>query len=212
MNPHRPCANVGNLWILSAPLRMSKAFLRYSFSIVRAASMQKRRCRNPRCDARALFTTFAPWPCTIGFRHLCQQLPPAPRARPARPRRRPRPPPPPKPSMGELPSEHLSAGTATSAYCCSMPASRITLRASGTLNLSLADFRNIDAHQKPWRDNETFGKWRDKIANSVPPVTGPVWMAVSDTLRDQVSTLRGDQVSTLRGDQVIWRLAVLDPT
>ena len=113
--------------------------------------------------------------------------------------------------MGELASEHLSAGTATSAYCCSMPASRITLRASGTLNLSLADFRNIDAHQKPWRDNETFGKWRDKIANSVPPVTGPVWMAVSDTLRDQVSTLRGDQVITVR-DQVIWRLAVLDPT
>ena len=105
--------------------------------------------------------------------------------------------------MGELASEHLSAGTATSAYCCSMPALRITLRASGTLNLSLADFRNIDAHQKPWRDNETFGKWRDKIANSVPPVTGPVWMAVSDTLRDQVITVR---------DQVIWRLAVLDPT
>src|SRR5262249_37118536 len=96
MNPHRPCANVGSLWILSAPLRMSKAFLRYSFSIVRAASMQRRRCRNARCDARALFTTFAPRPCTIGFRHLCQQLPPAPRARPARPRRRPRPPPPPK--------------------------------------------------------------------------------------------------------------------
>ena len=127
MNPHRPCANVGSLWILSAPLRMSKAFLRYSFSIVRAASMQRRRCRNARCDARALFTTFAPWPCTIGFRHLCQQLPPAPRARPARPRHRPRPPPPPKPSMGELASEHLSAGRATSAYCCSMPASRITL-------------------------------------------------------------------------------------
>src|SRR6516165_11715065 len=38
---------------------MSKAFLRYSFSIVRAASMQRRRCRNARCDARALFTTFA---------------------------------------------------------------------------------------------------------------------------------------------------------
>src|SRR5262249_20186156 len=35
--------------------------------------------------------------------------------------------PPPKPSMGETRWRHLSAGTATSAYCCSMPASRITL-------------------------------------------------------------------------------------
>jgi hypothetical protein len=41
-------------------------------------------------------------------------------------------------------------------------------RAFGTPNLYLADFRNIDAHQKPWKDNETFGGWRDAIANSVP--------------------------------------------
>jgi uncharacterized protein YjbI with pentapeptide repeats len=39
-------------------------------------------------------------------------------------------------------------------------------RAFGTPNLYLADLRNIDAHQKPWKDNETFGEWRDAIANS----------------------------------------------
>ena len=38
-------------------------------------------------------------------------------------------------------------------------------RAFGTPNLYLADLRNIDAHQKPWKDNETFGEWRDAIAN-----------------------------------------------
>jgi len=38
-------------------------------------------------------------------------------------------------------------------------------RAFGTPNLYLADLRNIDAHQKPWKDNETFGDWRDAIAN-----------------------------------------------
>jgi len=59
-------------------------------------------------------------------------------------------------------------------------------RASGTLNLSLADFRNIDAHQKPWKDNETYAEWRDAIANSVP--------------------------AGRRRDQAIAGLAVLDPT
>jgi len=39
-------------------------------------------------------------------------------------------------------------------------------RAFGTPNLYLADLRNIDAHQKPWKDNETFGEWRDAMANS----------------------------------------------
>jgi uncharacterized protein YjbI with pentapeptide repeats len=58
-------------------------------------------------------------------------------------------------------------------------------RAFGTPNLDLANLANIDAHQKPWKDNETFGEWRDAIANSVPE--GP------------------------RRDQAIERLAVLDP-
>ena len=59
-------------------------------------------------------------------------------------------------------------------------------RASGTPNLYLADFPDIDIHQKPWKDDETFGEWRDAIANSVP--AGP-----------------------LRA-RVIEQLAVLDPT
>jgi uncharacterized protein YjbI with pentapeptide repeats len=57
-------------------------------------------------------------------------------------------------------------------------------RAFGTPNLYLADLRNID-HRKPWKDNESFGKWRDAIANGFP--AGSV------------------------GDQVIDHLAVLDP-
>jgi uncharacterized protein YjbI with pentapeptide repeats len=59
-------------------------------------------------------------------------------------------------------------------------------RAFGTPKLDLAQLANIDAHQKPWNDNETFGKWRHAIANSVP-------------------------VGCPR-DRVIDRLAVLDPT
>jgi hypothetical protein len=58
-------------------------------------------------------------------------------------------------------------------------------RAFGTPNLYLADLPNIDAHQKPWKDDETFTEWRDAIADSVP----------EGFLRDQV----------------IERLAVLDP-
>jgi hypothetical protein len=58
-------------------------------------------------------------------------------------------------------------------------------RAFGTPNLYLADLLNIDAHQKPWKDDETFTEWRDAIADSVP----------EGFLRDQV----------------IERLAVLDP-
>ena len=59
-------------------------------------------------------------------------------------------------------------------------------RASGIPNLDLADFPNIDAQQKPWKDDEAFASWRDEIANSVP-------------------------VGRLR-DRMIERLAVLDPT
>jgi len=59
-------------------------------------------------------------------------------------------------------------------------------RAFGTPNLYLADLRNIDADQKPWKVDETFAKWRDAIANRVP--AGPP------------------------SDLVIERLAVLDPT
>jgi hypothetical protein len=59
-------------------------------------------------------------------------------------------------------------------------------RASGTPNLDLADFPNIDAQQKPWKDDEAFASWRDAIANSVP----------AGRLRDRM----------------IERLAVLDPT
>jgi hypothetical protein len=58
-------------------------------------------------------------------------------------------------------------------------------RAFGTPNLYLADLPNIDANQKPWKDDETFTEWRDAIADSVP----------EGFLRDQV----------------IERLAVLDP-
>jgi uncharacterized protein YjbI with pentapeptide repeats len=58
-------------------------------------------------------------------------------------------------------------------------------RAFGTPNLYLADLLNIDAHQKPWKDDDTFTEWRDAIADSVP----------EGFLRDQV----------------IERLAVLDP-
>jgi uncharacterized protein YjbI with pentapeptide repeats len=59
-------------------------------------------------------------------------------------------------------------------------------RASGTPNLDLADFPNIDAQQKPWKDDEAFASWRDATANSVP----------AGRLRDRM----------------IERLAVLDPT
>jgi uncharacterized protein YjbI with pentapeptide repeats len=59
-------------------------------------------------------------------------------------------------------------------------------RAFGTPMLNLTDLANIDSHQTPWKDNQTFGEWRDAIANSVP----------EGSLRDQV----------------IERLAVLDPT
>src|SRR5262249_15176901 len=55
--------------------------------------------------------------------------------------------------------------------------------------LDLADLPNMNpqlVNQKPWKDNETFGEWRDAIANSVP-------------------------ASPLR-DRLIDRLAVLDPT
>jgi len=45
-DPHRPCAIAGSRWSLSAPSHTSKGFLRYSFSIARAANMQKRRCKN----------------------------------------------------------------------------------------------------------------------------------------------------------------------
>jgi uncharacterized protein YjbI with pentapeptide repeats len=40
-------------------------------------------------------------------------------------------------------------------------------RAFGTPNLDLAELADIDANQKPWNDNGTFGNWRDAIANSV---------------------------------------------
>jgi hypothetical protein len=60
-------------------------------------------------------------------------------------------------------------------------------RAFGTPNLYLADLRNIDAHQKPWKDDENFAEWRDAIASSVP--ASPL------TLRDLIER----------------RLAVLDP-
>jgi hypothetical protein len=60
-------------------------------------------------------------------------------------------------------------------------------RAFGTPNLDLADLANIDVHQKPWKDNETFGEWRDATANSVPE-------------------------GLLLHDEVIKRLAILDPT
>src|SRR5262249_37956100 len=43
-------------------------------------------------------------------------------------------------------------------------------RVFGTPNLDLAELADIDANQKPWKDNETFGKWRDAIANHVPAV------------------------------------------
>jgi hypothetical protein len=59
-------------------------------------------------------------------------------------------------------------------------------RAFGSPNLHLVDLSNIDVHQKPWQDNETFREWRDAIANSVP--------------------------EGVNRDQVILRLAVLDPT
>jgi hypothetical protein len=59
-------------------------------------------------------------------------------------------------------------------------------RAFGTPNLDLAYVANIDARQKPWEDNETFGNWRDAIVNSVP--------------------------EGYLCDQVIERLAELDPT
>src|SRR5262249_55688928 len=59
-------------------------------------------------------------------------------------------------------------------------------RASGIPNLDLADFPNIDAQQKPWKDDEAFASWRDEIANSVP----------AGRLRDRM----------------IEHLAVLDPT
>jgi hypothetical protein len=58
-------------------------------------------------------------------------------------------------------------------------------RAFGTPRLDLADLANIDAHQKPWKDNETFGEWRDSVVDTVP---------------------EGAR------DQAIRRLAVLDPT
>jgi hypothetical protein len=45
-------------------------------------------------------------------------------------------------------------------------------RAFGTPDLDLAELADIDANEKPWEDNETFGKWRDTIANSVP--AGPL--------------------------------------
>jgi hypothetical protein len=58
-------------------------------------------------------------------------------------------------------------------------------RAFGTPNLDLAELADIDVNDKPWEDNETFGKWRDTIANSVP--------------------------AGRRRDQVIERLTRLDP-
>jgi hypothetical protein len=64
-------------------------------------------------------------------------------------------------------------------------ANMLVWRAFGTSNLDLADLQNIDSHQKPWKDNEAFGEWRDAIANSVP--AGPL------------------------RDRVIERLAALDP-
>jgi Pentapeptide repeats (8 copies) len=57
-------------------------------------------------------------------------------------------------------------------------------RAFGTPNLDLANLQNIDSYQKPWKDNEAFGEWRDAIANSV---AGPL------------------------RDEVIERLVALDP-
>src|SRR5262249_54966376 len=76
-------------------------------------------------------------------------------------------------------------------------------RAFGTLNLDLADLHNIDPPQKPWeeplKDNETFGEWRDAIANSADfPLPVPHGRAPEGDLR-------------LR-NQMIARLAVLDPT
>src|SRR5262249_33371225 len=69
-------------------------------------------------------------------------------------------------------------------------------RAFGGPSLYLAALANIDVHprlrgpfnslQKPWKDNETFGKWRDAIADKVSE--GPL------------------------RHRVIERLAVLDPT
>jgi hypothetical protein len=58
-------------------------------------------------------------------------------------------------------------------------------RAFGTPNLDRANLQNIDSHQKPWKDNEAFGEWRDAIASGVP--AGPL------------------------RDKVIERLATLDP-
>jgi uncharacterized protein YjbI with pentapeptide repeats len=63
-------------------------------------------------------------------------------------------------------------------------------RAFGTPNLDLADLRNIDAHQKPWRGDESFAKWRDAIASSVP----------------------ASFPASLRRNLMIERLAMLDPT
>ena len=57
----------------------------------------------------------------------------------ARPTSRP---PPPKPFHGRARWRHLSAGTATSAYCCSMPASRITLVQRRSSNGGL-ELRNV---------------------------------------------------------------------
>jgi uncharacterized protein YjbI with pentapeptide repeats len=66
-----------------------------------------------------------------------------------------------------------------------MLANVLVWRAFGTANLYLAYLSNIEAHQEPWKDDETFGQWRDAIANSVP----------AGRFRDEV----------------IDRLAVLDP-
>jgi len=57
---------------------------------------------------------------------------------------------------------------------------------TSTSRTLLADLRNIDAHQKPWKDDEAFAPWRDVIANSVP--AGPL------------------------RDRMMERVAVLDPT
>jgi hypothetical protein len=73
-------------------------------------------------------------------------------------------------------------------------------RASGTPNLYLADFPNIDARQKPWQDNETFGEWRDVIANSVP--VGPLRARVKNLLAVLDPTEKKEPEDAL--DQRYW--------